>query len=675
MIIGGISGGVVPPQSIKKTAAATEVAQSGPLDDVRLQAQSTTDAAARSGFESAQAATSAGLFAPGALVTVAQVGHALAEKGVEFRQLSPGFWGGQKWKPLAPDKIEKAQHKKHPIEYRVDDGKWVRVSNLQQLAQILHTGEFSGPAQASERSQGLAVSAQATAAQSALAAGGGVGASVAAGQVKWSCPFRLQSEPPRVSTADFLMGLARHMDNPVEFFSEYHQRHGSNFQVKLPTGQRLVFDHRFESVHDALKVTDHPKQPNTWHKPELQGHGLSFLMGMDNVFLASGDEWRKTHGVMRPHLSGPTVNGQSVQVGQVFERHIQRLKDGIQAAGGEAEFDFRKEMQLATLDVAMQVLFGAQLGDKELLDCQQAFQTVMKWLPIETANPTDFSLSRLPGNSGLKKAYQHLQGLADQMVARRRLDPSPAQDILGALVQAVDPDTGKPFSDERLRNEVLTLMLAGHETTATMLSWSFAELSRKPELWSQLQQEVDQKLNGKFPNADQLKELDVVDNTFNETLRLYSPAYFLVREASEDTEIGPPGATLKAEKGTQLMMSTFHMHRDSANWGEDAEEFRPERFEEADKGKMVPFGSGARVCMGQHLARLEARMLLTRFAQEFEMVGCPNAPLTVESDISVHPSDAKIRLRCRSEGPVSEGPPAAGAAGAGQCPYMAKLQA
>lgn len=628
-----------------------------------------SSALARSGAEGASQAVNSGLFAPGALVSVAQVAGELQARGMEFRELGRSWLGRSGWRPLSAEKLEAAHRARRPVEMRSGESAWVRVTSMQGLAGLLNASDVA-PAGASQRAQGLAASAGATAASAAGALAGLAGAAI---PQQWSCPFRLLQESPRVSTASFALGLAKHMSNPVEFFGEFHAEHGDHFQVNLPTGQRFLFDHRPETVREALKVTDHPRQANTWHKPEMQGHGLAFLMGMDNAFLARGSEWRKTHEVMQPTLNAASMHSDDVVagVGRTFQRHIDRWKE--QARDGEVELDLRQEMQLATLDVAFQTVLGTELPEARLRDCQKAFATVMKWLPKETANPTDFSLSRLPGNSPLREAYATLTSIADSAIEARQAGSGP--DALGALLQATDPDTGKPFSRERVRNEVLMLMLAGHETTATLLSWSFAELARHPQQWRQLQGQVDGQLGGRFPGFKELKGITAADQVTQETLRLYSPAYFLVREASEDTTLGPAEATLPVKQGTQLVMSTFHMHRDPENWGPDAAEFKPERFDRSkggdERGLMVPFGTGARVCIGQHLAKLEANLLLTRVAQEFDLGSKAGEALGVASDISVHPSDARVKLKLRSDAPHAQAPPAASGASTSGCPFLA----
>jgi cytochrome P450 len=615
------------------------------------------------------AALSQGLIAPGALLSVGQVVEHLQSQGVEFR--STGWW------PRFSSERAESLQKKGKLEYRVEQGKWARVSSPRQLAHMLAASELVRGTTPSAQAQGLSATAHQSGALSAMAAAGaGIGPALA-GFTKRSAPFKLLTEPKRVGTLAFGSGLLRHMKNPVKFFDDFHAQHGKAFLVQLPTGQKFLFDHRNETVREALMVTDssNTKVEQSWFKPELQGHGLSFLMGMDNVFLASGSEWKKTHGVIKPHLHSANIHTDEVTtgVGQMVERHIVAIKEKIRAQGGSAEIDFRQEMQKATLDVALQLLLGTELKAADLQKTQDAFQKTTEWLALETANPTDISLSRLPGNGPLREADDHLQGLAANILQEHRRQPK-ENSVVSSLLREVDPDTGQPFSDKRICNEILTLLLAGHETTATLLSWSFAELSRRPDLWKQLQSEVDTNLKGRFPGHKDLKELKTVEATVEETLRLYSPAYFLVREAAQDTTVGPPDELIHAPKGTQLIMSTLHMQRDPDDWGPKAADFDPARFLSGDhpRGKMFPFGTGARVCMGQHLAKLEANLILTRFAQEFSMQSRAGQPLEMESDISVHPSDAKVHLSLREDGPTSQGPPARKAVAA--CPFLNQLK-
>ncbi|MHB2019062.1 MAG: cytochrome P450, partial [Candidatus Xenobia bacterium] len=461
-------------------------------------------------------------------------------------------------------------------------------------------------------------------------------------------PVRDFVRPDRVSTFNLMTGLMRHYRNPVKFFEEFHGKHGAVFSGYLP-GYHLLFDSRAASVRQALLATD--RQGELWEKPELQGHGLSFLLGMDNVFLGKGEEWKRTHEVIAPYLVGKHINSdEAVQrFKQILDRHVGAVKAQVQRAGGEAVVDVRPAMQRATLDVALQTLLGCHLTDAEIDRTQHAFQVMTTWLSRETINPTHVSISRvLPKTDDLKTAYKTLTDLGNRIIADRRAEAHPPDDILNALMAYRDPE-GQPLSDERLRHEVLTLVLAGHETTATLMSTTLAVLSRHPQEAAKLHQAVD----GKPIDFDTMGHNPQLESIIDETLRLYSPAYFLVRRAVQDTTLGPPGQEVQCPKGTVLVMSTFNAHRDEAEYGTGrcafpAAEFHSDRWLQFHQ-KMFPFGGGTRVCLGQNMARREAEILLASFGQAFDISAASNSPWDLQSDISVHPADTRLRLKLRSD--------------------------
>ncbi|MEW6282240.1 MAG: cytochrome P450 [Candidatus Eremiobacterota bacterium] len=446
-----------------------------------------------------------------------------------------------------------------------------------------------------------------------------------------------------VGSLRFLSGVARHFRNPVGFFQEFHERFGPSFETRLPTGRRFLFETRTEQVQEVLTATDNPRFGCPFAKSSRQGHGLAFLLGSENVFSGSGQAWETALSAIKPHLEGRRMHTPEMfdKIGGVLDAHLDRLAARLGA--GEAVVDVQPVMQAAALDVAMQTMFGTRLSDAELQQTQKAFDTVSAWVARETLNPTDVSLSRMFGKLG--EAYERLQGLAERVISDRRASGQDGEDVLGGLLSARD-EHGQPFSDERLRNEVLTLMLAGHETTSTWLSWAVSLLARHPQAVSKVEEQVAG-LEGRLPDPGEVRDLTAVQDALMESLRLHSPAYFVAREATADTTLG--GREVK--QGTTVVMSVHQMHRSEEQWGVErtgfpADEFHPERFEQPARSKFFPFGGGNRVCAGFALARVEAALMLTKVVQRFEILPT-SGPLEVASDLSVHPREATVRLRVR----------------------------
>lgn len=437
-----------------------------------------------------------------------------------------------------------------------------------------------------------------------------------------NCPY-LQGPAP-VGSFEFARTVATHLDNPHQVVQELHRRHGDSLQVRLPGQAPLLFDSRPDIMHQALAGTRGKKGEGVWEKSPRLTHGFDALFGQQNVFSGTGAEWRRSREILEPVMRGSAIHTAEVlgHVADIFDRHL----DGVQ----EGELDLRELTQRAAMDSAFQVLFGAELSGPELDETLAAFATVRRSMTVQTLSPTPL---RLPG---LDQAERLLAGRADTMIAARRASGEPRPDALGALL-AADP----PLSEERLQHEVLTLMLAGHETTASFLSWSLLELAHHPQEQKKVQDSLDG-LQGRRPDPTQYQQQTAdVKMVMMESMRLHSPAYVMARVAEEDTWLGDTFVP----QGTTLVMSPLESHQNRQAWGEDADQFRPGRFR-GQASKMFGFGGGTRLCLGQNLARLESTVFLTRFLQRFELE--PISGLQASSDVSHHPTEARVRVRLRS---------------------------
>jgi cytochrome P450 len=227
---------------------------------------------------------------------------------------------------------------------------------------------------------------------------------------------------------------------------------------------------------------------------------------------------------------------------------------------------------------------------------------------------------------------RNLTEIIDRIIEQRRASGDDAGDLLSLLIHAQDED-GSRMTTQQLRDEALTLFLAGHETTASTLSWTWLLLAENPRVEGKLHAELDAVLGGRAPTLDDLARLPYTNYVLTESLRLYPPAWAMARLAIEDHELGgypvPPG--------TGIAGVTWIVHRDK-RWYEKPEEFLPERWE-GDLLKRIPrfayfpFGFGARQCIGNAFALMEAALVLATLAQRFRFV--PLADQTVEPMASI----------------------------------------
>jgi cytochrome P450 len=205
------------------------------------------------------------------------------------------------------------------------------------------------------------------------------------------------------------------------------------------------------------------------------------------------------------------------------------------------------------------------------------------------------------------------------MIDARRRSGEGEHDLLTMLMEARDEDTGEPMSDLQLRNEVVTLILAGYETTANSLSWTWYLLSRHPEVNANVRAELAAVLGGREPQFRDLGALSLTRRTLDESLRLYPPAWIMGRRALGDDRLGD----VDIPEGSVLALSPYITHRNPAYW-DDPERFDPDRMRETKASlrkpfAYFPFGGGPRLCIGHNMAMLEAQLIIGTIAQRFDM--------------------------------------------------------
>jgi cytochrome P450 len=254
-----------------------------------------------------------------------------------------------------------------------------------------------------------------------------------------------------------------------------------------------------------------------------------------------------------------------------------------------------------------------------------------------------------PPRSRIERAVSDLDAVIQAMIAERRTSARPPDppDLLQLLIEAKDEEgDGGGLGDAEIRDQLVTLFLAGHETTSHALSWTLFLLSDNAEAEAALHRELDEVLGGRRPRYQDLERLVYTAQVFDEAMRLYPPAYTLARRAEEDTDIGG----YPVPRGSEVIIWTYHTHRDE-RWYPDSERFSPERFaaqEVAARPKLayLPFGAGARACIGKSFALVEARLLLATLAQRFRFERVADHPVVPEPRVTLAPKHG-IRMTLR----------------------------
>lgn len=302
------------------------------------------------------------------------------------------------------------------------------------------------------------------------------------------------------------------------------------------------------------------------------------------------------------------------------------------------EKDMLAEMMHLTLRVIGKAAFSMDLLE-EAPTVGAALTEFLEWFPTRMV-PGSELLDHLPvpSTKHINHALKELDKVIFSIIEKRREDPSKHEgDFLSILMAAVDDEDGTGMTDKQLRDEIMSIFLGGHETTANALTWSYYQLSLHPDIRAKLQHEVDTVLEGRLPTYDDCAKLEYTRMVFAEAMRMFPPVWYMGREALEDYEIG--GYTIP--KGGTIALSQLVTHHDSRFW-EEPMAFRPERHtKEATHARpkyaYFPFSGGERFCLGEKFAWLEGVTVLSTMVQKWEFLYQGNRPVNYTASLTLRP--------------------------------------
>lgn len=374
--------------------------------------------------------------------------------------------------------------------------------------------------------------------------------------------------------------------------------------------------------------------------------GVREVIG-DGILALQGPKWRKRRTLMMPKFHRGSLEG-LVQImidrGAVFFDDLKRRHPD----GGR--IDAHDEMVGLTLDVVVNALFGSGLGEAAEVDHESlgmALEVVSevsngvpvpKWIPTAT-------------NRKFKRVMRDVESTVYRVIETARALPENEREdtLLQMLLDARDAETGEPLTDEEVRNEVFTLFIAGHETTALTLTWLFTLIDGRDDVKDKLREEVDRVLGKRTPTFDDLTKLTYTRQVIDETLRLRGPVAMVARHAVEDDNI----CGVKINKGDLVLPFFWGLHRHPDHWPNpehfDPSRFTPEAIEARDKWAYVPFSAGSRVCIGNTFSLYEATLLLAMMVQRFDVDVVPGQDLSPVMLATVRPKgEVQVDLKWRT---------------------------
>lgn len=356
---------------------------------------------------------------------------------------------------------------------------------------------------------------------------------------------------------------------------------------------------------EQILVKDH----RNFIKTELMWRHVRALFGK-GLLTSEGELWQKQRRLAAPPFAGQQLLGYGDDMVALTQNMLKGWEDGN-------VFDVHPKMMGLTLRVAAKSLFDSEV-EQDIMDVDHALNDLIVEMEARFKRP--FLIPDglpLPGHLRYRRAIRTVERVVGRMIAERRgKDLADRPDFLSRLMAARD-EAGNPMSDALLRDEAITLLLAGHETTALVLSWTLHLLGQNPDVLARLGMEIAEVVGEHPARTDDLPRLKYAESVILESMRLYPPAWVIGRESTGPFEIG--GQTFPA--GTTIFISQWVLHHDK-RYFEDPESFRPERWrndlaKRLPRFAYMPFGGGPRVCIGQRFAMMEAILILTTIAQRF----------------------------------------------------------
>jgi cytochrome P450 len=447
--------------------------------------------------------------------------------------------------------------------------------------------------------------------------------------------------PPQPTTRFFGLNLAHKLQqaNQINFISELAEL-GDIVYLKILHAQFYLILHP-DHVHQIMVEEAHKVNKAFIQKKvigEFSGNGL---------LNSDGDFWKRQRKLTQPAFHAKRVAGYA----DLMINQTARMLDSWQFG---AEYDIAREMMKLTLGIVSEALFGAhlegraeQIGDKVTITQDMSNRKMAALMPVPNWVPTRRHLTE-------QQAIKDLHRLIMDIVQSRRASNEDRGDLLSMLLMAQD-ESGGQMDDAQVRDEAITLFIAGYETTANALAWTFHLLAQNPDVEARLREEIDSVLGDRPPRMNDLRNLPYTDKVLKESMRLYPPIWAFLRDVVEDIQVG--GYTIP--KGSMIQFNPHATQRD-ARWFPDPLKFDPERFSEGwekriPKGAYFPFGMGPRICIGQYFAIMEAQIILAMIIQRCQLRIVPGQTIVPQPLIAQRPRDGlKMVINARVQVPIAD---------------------
>ncbi len=422
--------------------------------------------------------------------------------------------------------------------------------------------------------------------------------------------------------------------DPLGFFAELAATH--NGLASLRVGNETVFVLNSPEAFEHVFITNWRNyRKSTFYDKLVPTFG-------SGIVVSEGEFWRKQRQLMNPAFHRESLQ----RIGETMRARTRDRIARIADFGPGETFDLSAEITDHSIEVVLESLFGSDIAGRtdvlaEAVDTMLEIAEKRFWAVPDLHHTP---VSRLYWRH--RAARQVFDDIVYGIIERRRASDVSEPDLLGMLLDARDADTGAGMSDTQLRDEVTTLLVTGHESTANATVWTLYSLARHPEILAKVHREIAQTCSGLMPSDAEIREQTYLRQVIEEAMRLYPPAWTTSRTAIEADEI----LGYHVPAGTNVMVSPHVIHQNPRYWKDpatfDPDRFAPDARERRAKFAYIPFGGGPRSCIGANFAMMEMQIAITALLQSFDLEIAQDTPVEREAVISIRPKGG-IRFTAR----------------------------
>ncbi|EFC41452.1 cytochrome p450 [Naegleria gruberi] len=455
-----------------------------------------------------------------------------------------------------------------------------------------------------------------------------------------------KEEPIPQPEPHFLVGNIFTVDkkNPFPSFIELAKKFDGIFKMNI-LGKQLVVVYSQELVNELCDESRFEKAlpPGLKHVKEFGGDGL---------FTAENNEpnWAIAHRILMPAFGPKSIQDMYPQMYDIAEQ----LCTKWERLGEHSVIDIVDNMTRLTLDTIALCAFNYRFNSfyhNEMHPFVQSMFEALQEASSRTKRPSILNNVLVKTKKKHQRNIEYMHAVADEIVKDRKKNPSDVNDLLNRMLLGKDPVTNQGLSDENIRYQMVTFLIAGHETTSGLLSFTLYELLKHPEVLKKAQKEVDTVIGNENIQIKHIPQLVYLDQILKETLRLWPTAPGFGLGCKTDQVIG---GKYRIHPSDFIIVSNSNLHRDKKVWGEDCEQFNPDRmspenFSSLPSNSWKPFGNGSRGCIGRPFAWQEAILVLAMVLQRFELIeNDPNYHLSITQALTIKPNGLFLKVKPRS---------------------------